>query len=210
MVIRHGVLFVLADGTTEDQVIRAKEGMALCYFGSEVLALDFGSDLGAGESTNYGLGLVHDHRDRAAWDKYNENDVHHRVGEYIKTITQPGRVARVDWEYDGPASTRGTIRHIAMYRWRDEASANDKQAVKEALSALPGACPTVRYLVVADDLGWYPQGPNYDWVVEAHFDDVDGLKAFLDHRAQRDAAALVAASTKPGDPAQLQHRMMAG
>src|SRR5207247_9514531 len=40
--IRHAVLFVRGDGVTAEQVLRAKEGMAYCYYGSGVLALDFG------------------------------------------------------------------------------------------------------------------------------------------------------------------------
>ena len=188
--------------------MRAKEGMAYCYYGSGVLALDFGEDLGVGDPANYDFGLVHDHRDREAWDAYNKNDTHHRVGEYIKTITKTDRVARVDWTYDGPPSTRGRVRHMAMYRWRDGVDDAAKAAVRKALKALPAACPTVRWLGVADDLLWYP--PNYDWIVESHFDDPEGLKAFLDHPAQRKAAALIAASTKADAVAQLQHRMLAG
>lgn len=204
--IRHAVVFILGDGISDEEALRAKEGMAYCYYGSEVLALDFGADIGL-EAGNYDLGLTHDHRDRAAWDTYNKNGTHHRVGEYIKTITKTARVARVDWMYDGPASTRGIIRHMAMYRWGDGVDNAMKRKVSESLRSLPSACPTVRWLGVGQDLLWYPT--NHDWIVEAHFDDVDGLKAFLEHPAQREAEQLVAASTKT-DAARFQHRMLAG
>jgi hypothetical protein len=205
--IRHTVLFVWADGVTQDEKDRVKDGMSYCYYGSNVLALDFGEDLGL-VPTQFGLALLHDHRDRAAWDEYNKNPAHHRVGEYIKGVTVPDQAARVDWVYEGPASRRGGIRHTALYRWAPGTDDAGKDAARSALASLRTACPSVRGLEFGDDLGWYP--PNYDWIVEAHFDDVEGLQAFIDHPAQLDAAAKVAAVTAPGGVAQNQHRMLAG
>jgi len=66
----------------------------------------------------------------------------------------------------------------------------------------------VRALELGVDLGWYP--PNYDWIVEAHFDDVDGLVAFVEHPAQQEVAAVVADVTQPELTARVQHRMLAG
>jgi hypothetical protein len=205
--IRHTVLFVWADGVTQEQKDRVKDGMAYCYYGSEVLALDFGEDL-AVAPTRFELALVHDHRDRAAWDEYNKNAAHHRVGEFIKTVTVPDVAARVDWVYDGPASRRGGIRHTVLYRWAEGTDDAQKDAARGAVAALRAACPSVRALEIGEDLGWYP--PNYDWIVEAQFDDVEGLEAYLAHPAQREAAAAVATVTAPDGMAQNQHAMLAG
>jgi hypothetical protein len=205
--IRHTVLFVLTDDATEDQVLRAKEGMAYCYYASEVLTLDLGEDLGLAP-TRFKLALFHDHRDRAAWDKYNENDTHHRVGEWIKAMTQPGEAARVDWVYEGPESRRGAVRHTALYRWAEGIGDDRKAEVRSQLAALSSAVPSIRALMVGDDLGWYP--PNYDWIVEAHFDDVDGLREFTEHPAQRAMAAVLEEASQPRGIAQFQHRMLAG
>ena len=205
--IRHTVLFVWADGVTQEQKERVKDGMSYCYFASGVLALDFGEDLGL-VPTQFELALLHDHRDREAWDEYNKNAAHHRAGEFIKTVTKPDLAARVDWIYDGPAPRRGGVRHTALYRWAEGTDAAQKDAARAALGALRTACPTVRALDFGDDLGWYP--PNYDWIVEAQFDDVEGLQAFIDHPAQREAAAAIAAVTAPDGIAQNQHRMLAG
>ncbi|TME80617.1 MAG: hypothetical protein E6I45_10165 [Chloroflexi bacterium] len=205
--IRHTVLFVWADKVTQEQKARVKDGMSYCYYGSNVLALDFGEDLGL-VPTKFGLALLHDHRDRAAWDEYNENTAHHRVGEYIKGVTVPDLAARVDWVYEGPASRRGGVRHTSLYRWAPGTDEAGKQAARSALISLRTECPTVRALEIGDDLGWYP--PNYDWIVEAHFDDVDGLRAFIEHPAQRRAADAVGAVTAENGTAQNQHRMLAG
>jgi hypothetical protein len=206
--IRHAVVFVLKDDTTPEQVLRAKEGMAACYFASKVLALDFGDDLGIGEPTNHDLGLTHDHVDRELWDDYNKNETHHRAGEYIKTITNTDRVARVDWVYDGPESRRGLVRHMAMYRWADGIDEAGKAEARAATLALGSAVPGLRWIGVGDDLLWYP--PNHDWIVEAHFDDADGFRAFREHPAQVRAAELIAAATKPPETATIQHRMLSG
>ena len=205
--IRHTVLFVWTDGVTEEQRVRVKDGCAYCYYGSEVLALDFGEDLGL-EPTRYGLALLHDHRDRAAWDQYNENAAHHRVGELIKSVTQPDLAARVDWEYHGPPSARGRLRHTTLYRWQAGVDDGRKRQARAALVALRTRCPTVRALELGDDLGWYPT--NFDWALEAHFDDLEGLQAFLAHPARREADELLGLVTQRDVTAQVQHRMLAG
>jgi hypothetical protein len=206
--IRHAVVFVLKEDTTADQVLRAKEGMASCFYASRVLALDFGEDLGIGDPGNHDLGLTHDHVDRELWDDYNKNETHHRVGEYIKTITNTDRVARVDWVYDGPESQRGLVRHMAMYRWRDGLDDAGKAEARAAALALQGSVPSLRWIGVGDDLLWYP--PNHDWIVEAHFDDPEGFKAFREHPAQVRAAEVIDAATRTDDTASIQHRMLAG
>lgn len=205
--IRHTVLFALADTATQEQVLKAKDGMAYCYYASEVLSLDFGEDLGLAP-TDFKLALEHDHRDRAAWDKYNENETHHRVGELIKKFTQPERAARVDWIYSGPESRRGAVRHTALYRWAEGVDDARRAEVRQAVAGLQGRCPPVGALVFGDDLGWYP--PNYDWIIEAHFDDVDGLRAFNEHPAQLEVASLLREVSQPGAIAQIQHLMLAG
>ncbi len=204
--IRHTVLFALADDVTEEQIIRAKEGMASCYFASQVLALDYGSDLGL-TPTTHALSLVHDHRDRIAWDEYNKNDTHHRAGEYIKGITKPDLAARVDWPYEGPPSVRGRIRHSALYRWRDGIEKTEQAAVREALVELRSLSSIVA-LEYGDDVGWYP--PNLDWIEEAHFEDVDAMQAFFGDPARQAVERLIAAATVVEATARCQHRMLAG
>lgn len=205
--IRHTVLFVVSPDATSEQMVRAKEGMSMCYFGSGVLALDFGEDLGL-EPTDFRLCLTHDHRDREAWDAYNDNDAHHRAGEWIKNMTVPGRAARVDWLYDGPPSHKGGARHTALYRWAEGVSDARKAEVRGRVLELRMAVPSVRALMMGDDLGWYP--PNYHWIVETHFDDVDGLREWNEHPAQREVAALLREVSAPDGIAQTQHRMLAG
>lgn len=204
--IRHTALFVWAEGVTEESRIRAKDGVAYCYYGSEVLALDFGEDLGLAP-TRHGFALQHDHRDREDWEAYNANAAHHRAGAFLRSITVPELAARVDWAYGGPPSRRGAVRHLALYRWDGAAGADARLEAQAASAELERRCPTVRAFEIGDDLGWYP--PNYDWIVEAHFDDVEGLAAFMEHPAQQEAAGLVARSTEAG-VARVQHRMLAG
>jgi hypothetical protein len=151
---------------------------------------------------------MHDHRDRAAWEGYNENGAHARVGAFLKSITQPELAARVDWDYEGPRSRRGAVRHLELYRWNESAGERERSAARAATAELARRCPTVRALELGLDLGWYPT--NYDWIVEAHFDDVDGLVAFMEHPARQEVAAALAAVTQPELTARVQHRMLGG
>jgi hypothetical protein len=207
VILRHTALFVWAEGTTDEQKVRVKDGVAYCYYGSEVLTLDFGEDLGLYPAT-HGFALMHDHRDRAAWEAYNDNATHARVGAFLKSITQPELAARVDWVYEGPRSRRGAVRHLTLYRWNDAAGEDERSNARAAAAELARRCLTVRALELGLDLGWYPT--NYDWIVEAHFDDVDGLVAFMEHPAQQEVAAAFTAVTQPELTARVQHRMLAG
>jgi hypothetical protein len=205
--IRHTALFVWSDDVRDEDKVRAKDGVAYCYFGSDVLTLDFGEHVGP-PSTRYGLALQHDHRGRADWDAYNENAAHHRAGAFLRSITKPELAARVDWIYDGPASTRGSIRRLELYRWSQSAGEPERSAARAAVAALWDLCGTVRALETGTDLGWYP--PNYDWIVEAHFDDLDGLAEFTEHPARAEAYALVARVTQTDLTAGVQYRMLSG
>jgi hypothetical protein len=115
----------------------------------------------------------------------------------------------VDWIYNGPLNPpRGSVRHSAMYYWNDGITDEQKAMVFYRLASLRTAVPNVRLLEFGEDLGWYP--PNYHWIVEAHFDDADGAKAFLDHPAQLEVAAMVDRVTQSERTARVQHPMMAG
>jgi len=71
-----------------------------------------------------------------------------------------------------------------VFRWTDEASAEQKQRVKDALSTLPSLVPTLRSLELGPDIG-VNEG-SFDFAVTASFDDLDGYLAYrdnADHRA---------------------------
>jgi Stress responsive A/B Barrel Domain len=204
-VIRHTALFVWAEGVTAEQKLRAKEGVAYCWFGSDVLTFDFGEDLGVAPA-RHGFSLQHDHQDRASWDAYNENVAHARAGAFLKSLTRPELAARVDWTYDGPSPRRGTVRHLALYRWAEGAGNSERSRALAAVADLRERCPSLRALETGVDLGWYP--PNYDWIAEAHFDTVEGLSAFMEHPAQLEAAAALEAAT--AELARVQYRVLGG
>jgi hypothetical protein len=205
--VRHTALFVWAEGTTEEQKVRAKEGVAYCAFGSNVSSFDFGEDVGLAPS-RHGFALQHDHADRANWDAYNENEAHARAGAFLKSVTRPELAARVDWIYDGPVSARGAVRHLALYRWNEAAGVRERSDALAAVRALQESCPSVAALEIGADLGWYP--PNYDWVVEAHFADLAGVAEFNEHPARLEAEQLAAAATQADLTARVQFRMLAG
>ena len=205
--IRHTALFVWAEDATGEDRVRAKDGVAYCYFGSDVLTLDFGEHIGPAAS-RFGFSLQHDHRDRAAWEAYNENAAHHRAGAFLKSITQPELAARVDWVYEGRASIRGAVRHLALYRWDGAAGERQKLEARAAVAGLRDLCPTVRALETGTDLGWYP--PNYDWIVEAHFADLEGLAEFMQHPVRVEVDAVVASATRAELTACVQYRMLSG
>jgi hypothetical protein len=209
-VIRRVVLWRWREDIAPEQKLRAKEGLAYVSFASpSAAAIDFGEDLGLAGAANYGLALLRDHRDKAAWDVYTTDPQHYRVGDFIDTLTHEHITARADYVYNGPASVQGRVRHLGLYAWREGLDEESKRNARRAVTALRADCQSLYALEVVEDLGWATIG-RADLVVEAHFLDEAGAREFLAHPAYRDATALLARHTRGERTAQIQHRMKSG
>jgi hypothetical protein len=75
------------------------------------------------------------------------------------------------------------IRHNVVFRWKPEATAEQRQRVVTELSRLPALVPTLRSYELGSDLG-VNEG-NFDFAVTAAFDDMDGYLAYRDHPEHR-------------------------
>lgn len=75
------------------------------------------------------------------------------------------------------------IRHVVVFDWKPEATAEQIAAVPEALAGLPAAIPEIRNYQVGSDIG-VSEG-NMGFAVVADFDDVDGYLVYKDHPAHR-------------------------
>ena len=73
------------------------------------------------------------------------------------------------------------FRHVVMMRWTPEATAEQRSAVQSGLVALPEVIPEIREYTVGSDAR-INEG-NFDFVVVADFDDVNGYLVYRDHPA---------------------------
>ena len=71
------------------------------------------------------------------------------------------------------------FRHDVLLRWKPEATPAQRAAVETGLAALPGIIPELRGYTVGSDA--HVNEGNYDLVVVADFDDVDGYLVYRDH-----------------------------
>jgi hypothetical protein len=71
------------------------------------------------------------------------------------------------------------FRHVVMLRWRSEATPEQRAAVETGLAELPGRIPEIRSYTVGSDA--HVNEGNYDLVVVADFDGVDGYLVYRDH-----------------------------
>ena len=94
------------------------------------------------------------------------------------------------------------IRHVVLFRWTPEATAEQKRRVAEELSRLPALVPSLRDYRLGANLGLNPG--NFDFAVAADFDDADGYLAYRDHPEHR---AIVAEFIRPivGERAAVQY-----
>jgi hypothetical protein len=87
------------------------------------------------------------------------------------------------------------IRHIALFRWSETATPEQRDRVPAEIGRLPSLVPSIREFAFGPDLG-LNEG-NFDFGVTALFDDMDGYLAYRDnpdHRAMiRDHVLPIAA-----------------
>jgi hypothetical protein len=226
---RHTAFFLFRDDITPEKHLLMLKGLAyMRYECSSVVAIDYGTDLFGGSEvlrtvkpwertprwrgrdegppSNYDVALQLDFADAAGNEEYNNDDVHHEVGEYNASICRSELTARVDWEYDSeqPLNAPGQVRHSAMFVWRDEA---DDSAKQNALDA-------VRGLESESDVGAVTIGKNvgklktdYDWLMDLQVADPDATKALIEGDAYASAMKEVVPAVKHEWTARLSHLM---
>ena len=94
------------------------------------------------------------------------------------------------------------LRHVAMFKWRDEVTDEQKVAARDALAALKQQVPSVVEYTVGFDIGRNPN--NWDMVLVAEFEDVAGLESYFAHPVMNAASDLVGSVTQKEITARVQ------
>ena len=76
------------------------------------------------------------------------------------------------------------IRHNVLFKWKPEATDEEKEQVAAELAKLPSIIPSLRAFACGPDAG-LAQG-NFDFAVSADFDDEAGFRAYRDDPAHRE------------------------
>ncbi len=71
------------------------------------------------------------------------------------------------------------IRHVVLFRFRDDVDAAGRQAVHDAIAAMPEATGVVDSYAIGHDLG-LAEG-NFDFAVVGDFADQAAYEAYRDH-----------------------------
>jgi hypothetical protein len=146
-----------------------------------------------------------DFADQAGLDAYNDDDVHHEVGDYNASIAKPEMTARVDWNYDGdPLINPGHVRHSEMFVWRDDADDAAKEAAMEQARRL-GDAGEVEKVTVAANVG--PMATDFDWILDVQTADKKKAKSLLDGDLYSEVMKAIAPVTKYEWTARVNHVM---
>jgi Stress responsive A/B Barrel Domain len=76
------------------------------------------------------------------------------------------------------------IRHNVLFKWKPEATDEQKQQVATELAKLPSIVPSLRAFASGPDAGLAQS--NFDFAVSADFDDEAGFFAYRDDPAHRE------------------------
>ncbi|HVS07048.1 MAG TPA: Dabb family protein [Candidatus Dormibacteraeota bacterium] len=71
------------------------------------------------------------------------------------------------------------LRHVALFRWKPETTAEDVSKVEAALHQLPAKIPCIQSYRYGRDLG--VQSGNADFALVADFSDQEGLQTYANH-----------------------------
>jgi quinol monooxygenase YgiN len=94
------------------------------------------------------------------------------------------------------------LRHVAMFKFKDGVTDEQRQASRDALAALKEQVPSVVEYTVGFDIGRNPN--NWDMVLVADFEDQDGLEAYFAHPVMNAASDLTASVTQKEITARVQ------
>ncbi len=94
------------------------------------------------------------------------------------------------------------LRHVAMFKWKDGVTDEQKAAARDSLAALKGTVPSVVEYTVGFDIERNPN--NWDMVLVADFEDVAGLESYFAHPVMNQASDLVASVTQKEITARVQ------
>ena len=71
------------------------------------------------------------------------------------------------------------FRHAALFRWSEDTTRDEVEAIAEGLARLPSSVPELRDYRFGEDAGLVDG--NWDFAVVADFDDADGWMAYREH-----------------------------
>jgi hypothetical protein len=75
------------------------------------------------------------------------------------------------------------FRHVVLFRWRDDVTAEQKSTVERRLGELPGRIPELKAYAFGHDAG--VNAGNADFAVVADFADRDDYLVYRDHPVHR-------------------------
>jgi stress responsive alpha/beta barrel protein len=75
------------------------------------------------------------------------------------------------------------FRHVVLFRWRDDTTAEQRRTVQTRLSELPGLIPELRSYQIGADAGMH--AGNFDFAVVADFADQAAFLTYRDHPVHR-------------------------
>ncbi len=81
------------------------------------------------------------------------------------------------------------IRHVVMFRFREDANEAQRQAVHDAIAAMPKATGVTKAYAIGGDLG-LAEG-NFDFAVVGDFADQAAYETYRDHPEHRRIVAEV-------------------
>ena len=102
--------------------------------------------------------------------------------------TQPG-VAKTQQVAGKAPSYSGKLRHVVLFKFKDDAPPADVKAIEDAIVGFPPTMPMIEALEWGKDCSVEKLADGFTHCFLVTFDDADGLKAYLPHPTHQAAVA---------------------
>jgi len=86
-------------------------------------------------------------------------------------------------------SFSGKLRHVVLFKFKDDAPAADVKAIEDAIVAFPPTMPMIKALEWGKDCSVEKLADGFTHCFLVTFEDADGLKAYLPHPTHQAAVA---------------------
>eukprot|EP00746_Dinoflagellata_sp_MGD_P088927 gnl/MRDRNA2_/MRDRNA2_35137_c0_seq1.p1 gnl/MRDRNA2_/MRDRNA2_35137_c0~~gnl/MRDRNA2_/MRDRNA2_35137_c0_seq1.p1 ORF type:complete len:229 (+),score=57.02 gnl/MRDRNA2_/MRDRNA2_35137_c0_seq1:101-787(+) len=191
--IRHIVMLGLKDDVSAEQVKSVREDfLGLPSRIPVIKGLEFGEDLKFPSGQNHPAGknrtlvaiLNFDCTDD--YEEYAAHKEHLQVIEKNKPLMAPGSRAAIQFGESTTDTPTQAVRHVVMFGFKDDGSAEQIEAAKKALQGMPGKISSIKRLEVGEDLKLpsgqkHPAGKNRSLAVIVDFESKEDYEAYATH-----------------------------
>jgi Stress responsive A/B Barrel Domain len=189
--LRHVVLFKFKDSATPEQVRAIEDSFrALPSKVQEIAAFEWGRDVSTeGKTDGFTHCFMVGFKNAQGRDAYLPHPAHKKFVELLKPsldkVLVVDYIARGASERMTPIQTKGKLRHVVLFEWKEGATQAQVETNENSFASLPGKIPQISAFEWGRDCSVEGLSNGFTHCFLVTFDDAAGRSAYLPHPAHK-------------------------